>query len=195
MAETTPMGRCRDCKHRDDDAKETLEKTKGATGSGTIACRLWHEAIKNMPRTHERLKDNEEWNRKSWLFRSDITSEFAKWSVKLSPYPFPENLEKIVGYLDRCLIKEVGWKTAGMAELSLNDINKLLYAILWDLEPFMAWNRCKVGETPEITFTCRYNGTRDPDHDFIDLDALLHNVCIGLRDERRKNDAFKFGEA
>jgi len=27
-------------------AKETLEKTKGGCGSGTIACRLWHELNK-----------------------------------------------------------------------------------------------------------------------------------------------------
>jgi hypothetical protein len=30
----------------------------------------------------------------------------------------------------------------------------------------------------------------DPDRDFIDLDALLHNVCLDIRLERRASDAF-----
>jgi len=79
-----------------------------------------------------------------------------------------------------------------MCEASLCDISRQLYAILYEqgVAEFDAWNRCKVGETPEIQFSCRYDNRQDPDRDFIDLDALLHNVCLTIRDERRKNKAF-----
>ena len=58
-----------------------------------------------------------------------------------------------------------------MAELSLCEINKLCFDILYeqDVKEFDAWNE---GE------------------DFIDLDALLHNVCLDIRLERRAFKAF-----
>ena len=37
---------------------------------------------------HERFK------RMVWVFKEDFTGALAKWLVKQSPYPVPDNLEK-----------------------------------------------------------------------------------------------------
>ena len=71
-------------------------------------------------------------------------------------------------------------------------INKALHDILYEqgVAEFDNWNKCKVGETPDMIFISSCDGRRNPDRDFIDLGALLHNVCVTIRDERRKNKAF-----
>ena len=71
-----------------------------------------------------------------------------------------------------------------MTELSLVEINKLCWDILGDFQPFLDWNKSKKGKE-EILFTSRFSKT-DPDYDFIDLDALLCNVCLDIRTERRE---------
>lgn len=151
-------------------------------------------AISAMGKTHERLSDDVEWSERSkrWTFAHDIVGAFAMWACRQSPYAVPDGLESVCKYLHACLLKSVSWDAAGMTELSLCDINKLLYEILYEqgVEAFDSWNRCKKGETPEIAFSSRFDGPSDPDRDFIDLDALLHNVCLTIRDERRKNKAF-----
>ena len=149
------------------------------------------KAIKNMPKTYERLASNEEWTEKRWTFKSDITGGLAKYAVSQSPYPCPDNLGKVINYLDACLEKEVDWGNHGMVELSLRDISKLLYDILYEqgFTYFDDWNKSKKGKV-EIQFTSRYSGKPDPDYDFIDLDALLHNVCLDIREERRASDKF-----
>lgn len=149
-------------------------------------------AIGAMGRTHERLRDDPEWAEQCWTFPKDITGAFAMWACRQSPYGAPDGLEEVCKYLHACLVRSVPWDANQMAKLSLSDINKLLYEILYEqgVEKFDAWNRCKVGETPEMAFTSRFYGKPDPDHDFIDLDALLHNVCLTIRAERRADKAF-----
>ena len=145
------------------------------------------KAINNMPKTYERLANDPEWSEKKdkWIFRDEIVGAFAKWACCQSPYACPDNLEIVCKYLDSCLKKEVDWETAGMTELSLVEINKLCWDILGDFQPFLDWNKSKK-ETDKIVFTSRYSGKRDPDYDFIDLDALLHNVCLDIRTKRRE---------
>ena len=53
------------------------------------------------------------------------------------------------------------------------EIKKMLFDILEGTEQFDAWN----------TKECLGS-------DWLDLDALLHNVCISIRDERRTHKAF-----
>jgi len=147
--------------------------------------------VTNMPKSHNRLSDDPEWSVKRWIFKKDITRGLAKYAVAQSPYPCPDNLTEVIRYLDACLEKEVDWEVCEMAELSLCDINKLLYDILYEqgFTFFDDWNKSKKGNV-EIQFTSRYDGPGDPDYDFIDLDALLHNVCLDIRMERRAFDKF-----
>ena len=148
-------------------------------------------SITNMPKTYNRLSDSPEWSIKRWTFKSDITRGLAKYAIAQSPYSCPNNLEEVINYLDACLEKEVDWEKFGMVELSLCDINKLLYDILYEqgISYFDNWNKSKKGNV-KISFSSRYSGKEDPDYSFIDLDALLRNVCLDIRMERRANDKF-----
>jgi len=153
--------------------------------------------IKNIPKTHERKDDDEEWTKKRYTNKKEITSGLAKNAVSQSPYACPYGLEGVVKYLDECLTKSVEWDQWGFTCLSLIDISKLLYDILYDqgFILFDNWNKPKRGDEA-IVFFSRDSVPRDADYDFIDLDALLHNVCIDIRNERREFDRFnkKFDE-
>lgn len=148
-------------------------------------------SIMGTHKTHERLSGDPEWSTPHWTSRTAIVGAFAQWACRQSPYGVPDGLENVCKYLNECLKREWKWKMQ-MAELSLCDINRALYSILYEkgVSEFDAWNRCKTGNTPNIQFSSALDGERDPDRDFIDLDALLHNVCITIRDERRKDAEF-----
>jgi len=148
--------------------------------------------ILNLPKTFERLLYDSEWTRKRWTFKHDIVGAFAKFAIIQSPYNVPKGLEFVCNFLSLELDKFVKWENAGMTELSLCDINKILYDILYEkgIEPFDNWNKCEIGETPDIVSASRFDSRPNPDHDFIDLDALLHNVCLDIRMERRDFDTF-----
>jgi len=64
----------------------------------------------------------------------------------------------------------------GFIELSLCDINRMLHDFLMDqdMSIFDGWN------TEEIM-----------GKHWLDLDALLHNVCLTIRDERRDDARFE----
>lgn len=154
--------------------------------------------ILNTPPVYERAKDDPEWSVKRWTFNKEIVGSFAKYAVQASPYACPEGLEFVCNFLSIELDKVFDFNTAGMAEISLCEINKALYDILYEkgIEPFDNWNKCKAGNTPDIVYTSRFDGKPNPDNDFIDLDALLRNVCLDIRMERRASDLFdaKFKE-
>lgn len=135
--------------------------------------------IKNLPKPHERNTDPE-WTNKRYTGIRQITSGLAKcairqiWCVSEDNGPaFPPSIEKVIGYLHSALRKY--FDKLGYAKLSLNDISKMLYDTLYEqnISIFDSWN----------TRECLGDN-------WIDLDALLRNVCIDIIDERRKNDAF-----
>jgi len=160
-------------------------------------------AIKNIPPDYERLSSDPEWSTPGWIFRHEIVGALAKWAIRQCPQGIPTGLENVLGYLDACLKRSVNWdECAGMAQLSLCQINRLLHDILMNqgIEAFDNWNKTQAeldgkGKTSDLQFNSRY-GDPDPYYDFIDLDALLRNVCIDVRDERRADDNFnkKFEE-
>jgi hypothetical protein len=145
--------------------------------------------IASTPKTYLRLADDPEWAAKRYTCRTEITGAFARWAVRQSPYGCPDGLESVVRYLDACLKTAVTWDGVGFAELSLCDINRVCWDILGDFAPFQAWNKAKKG-SEEVVFVSAFGPPPDPDHDFIDLDALLHNVCIDIRTKRRVDDEF-----
>lgn len=136
--------------------------------------------INNMPYSYERFKDNPEWSVPCVTNIKYITGAFAQWSVRqLHETPYPPNLEKLIGYLDACLRKEFlkkedsKWNQEGWGKFSLCEVNKMLHDFLWEDPTFNEWNSDKVlGDN------------------WLDIEALLHNVCLSIRDERRDNDRF-----
>lgn len=145
------------------------------------------KALKEAGRpAYQRLSNDEEWTVKRWTFITEILGSFAKYAIQLSPYTFPDNLEQVVKYLDACLKKSYEWEVIEgkhWAQISLCDINKMLHDILMEqnIEYFDNWNK-KKKDIPRVS--------GDPDTEFIDLYALLHNVCLDLRTERREFDRF-----
>lgn len=139
-------------------------------------------AISSMPETHERLSGDPEWNTKKLTSYRDITAALAYWLVhqfiedKSAPAHAP-GLEEAISFLTSCIKSK--FDENGFAMLSLCDINKLCWEVLSDLPRFKSWNE---KETMG-------------DH-WLDLSALLHNVCITIRQDRRDFDAFnaKFEE-
>ena len=142
-------------------------------------------AINNMPETYERLSNNQEWSEKRWTHYRDLTGGLAYWAVhqfagsdvgknynqdKNPPY-FAPGLENVIGYLSACIRPQ--FNDCGFKEMSLCDVNKMLWEVLRDCEIFKSWN------TEEVCGKA-----------WLDLSALLHNICLTIRNDRRKNDAF-----
>ena len=135
------------------------------------------EAINSIPKTYERLKDDLEWNTKRCTSITDILGLFVKYAVIQCGGFVPPEIYGVVGYLKKELIKREFTELTDefrFQDLSLCDISKLLWDILGDFPLFTNWN----------------DSTVMTGMDWIDLDALLHNVCIGIRADRRDFDRF-----
>jgi len=131
-------------------------------------------AFAAMPPDHIRLAGDSEWNTKRITNWREITGGLAHWAVRQIPEtddtPFPPGLEKMLGLLTAIIrpkFDKMAW-----AELSLCDISKMLHDALWDEPIFQSWNDEKV--LPG----------------WLDLDALLRNVCLVIRQDRRASDKF-----
>lgn len=137
-------------------------------------------AINNMPESWERLANYPEWCTKGWIFASDISGYLAGNAVKLYK-KCPPNLVSVVDYVATCLYREFEKRDHFkdkqlndiICQLSLCEINKMLWDILGDLSIFQEWN------TEEVMG--KY---------WLDLSALLHNVCLDVRRSRRENKRF-----
>lgn len=149
-----------------------------------VAQNKLENAIKNMKPSYERLANDHEWSAKRWTFIKEILGSFAKYSIQLSPYGMPENLEKVLKYLEACLRKSYEWDVVEgkhWAQISLCEINKMLHDILGDFNLVLEWNEKKKDTRRDPD---------DPDTDFIDIHALFHQVCIDIRTDRREFDRF-----
>lgn len=137
-------------------------------------------AILRMPETYDRLAGNPEWNTPAWTGDLEIVGLLSRWAIQQA-VGLPPKLTDVVGYTAACLRKTGRFKSWGddipqHAEMSLCDVNRMLWDILRDCKPFNDWNEKKVMEPLGLQW--------------IDLSALLHNVCISLRNDRRHDAAF-----
>jgi len=164
--------------------KEPLFNTNGTLNK---KCLEKIEEIIDMP-TYKRLANDPEWNEQEWTFLKEITGAFAYWAIRQLQYiPYPPDLINLIGYLHTCLQREferlpqdrITKLCSGrqiMVKISLCEINRLLYYILMDVKCFLEWNKEEIMQD-----------------DWLDLGALLHNVCLTIRDERRVNKRFDEG--
>jgi len=135
------------------------------------------QAIRNTPETWERLAGEPEWNTPRVVTDVDIIGRLAGCAVRAFNGA-PPNLSEVIDFAHACLLRGPFAESSDyggfrMARLSLCDINRLLWEYLGDLKSFNDWNKVEVvGER------------------WISLSALLHQVCIEIRNERRHNLAF-----
>ncbi len=145
-------------------------------GFANEACaRELEAALRDMPETHERLAGNPEWNLKGWVFLHQIVGLVIYWSIRNIDYtherPIMPNVEQVATWLHLQL--RPAFDENQMARLSLCEINKMLHDALDDLTVFREWSDPSiVGES------------------WIDLSAIMHNVCLSIRGERRLDAAF-----
>ena len=130
--------------------------------------------IQNMPPDWERLADDPEWSTKIYLRWRDITGYLANWAIRNisdnDPTPYPPKLESVIGYLNACIRPK--FDKLGYAHFTLCEINKMLHEILMPEQMFLDWNDSKIIKG------------------WLDLDALIRNVCLSIRDEKRESDRF-----
>lgn len=139
-------------------------------------------AIKNMPPTYERLANNPEWSRSYCTTDSDFVAYLARWAVAQNRTLPPPGMDNVLRYVRACL-RETYLKPHDPdcddpmfhADLSLCDVNRILWEILADNKQFNDWND---------------KDAEGMDGWFIDLHALLHNVCVSIRNDRRHYFAF-----
>jgi len=157
-----------------------------------VAYKQMVNRIKNIEPAYERLKNNQEWSKKELTDKKQILSNFGKCAIRLSLYSIPSHLEEIICYLDKCLEKDISWDKDKYTYLSLCNINKLLYNILYEknISYFDEWNEPKKDWRKSDFETFQEACETDIDYDYISLDALLHNVCLEIREERRIFKAF-----
>jgi len=182
-----------------DDIKMLSQPLTTEDGFLNEACiKELNSTILNMPEAYERLLNDEEWATKRITSIQDITSSFAKCATYLSGYAYPNNLEKMIGYLHACLKRDIDWDKSryNFCDLSLCDINKLLHDILGKEKDIIEWNTPKKDWRNSEYDEFQKAEEADPDYGFIDIGALFQNVCIEIRKERRSFDAFnkKFDE-
>lgn len=135
-------------------------------------------AMLNMPESYDRLADDPEWSTKFWTSDIDILGALASSAVECFG-DCPPALAEVIGYVRVCLRRDVFTEDGcdendrfRLAELSLCDINRLLWQYLGDLPQFVHWNDIKAHKN------------------WIDLSACLHNPCVQIRNERRHHRAF-----
>lgn len=124
-----------------------------------------------------------------WISRSRVLGELASWAVQQSPYPVPENLEvALLAFL-------VQWPH-GEDYTSFDNIGALERTIMETIgkvPEIQAWNERK-NKREGPSFVSRYSAPRDPDDDFIDLDALARNIAMACwhdaADDKNFNDDF-----
>lgn len=136
-------------------------------------------ALDSIPETYERLAGDPEWNTPRLTHYRHIVGALAMWAVRnldddANDVPYhPEGLEQVVGYVAAVLKPQFDGDGCspmkGFKEVSLCEINKMLHVMLNDekFAPFQEWDK------------------------WLDLSALLHNVCLTIRDERRQWDEFE----
>ncbi len=118
------------------------------------------------------------------ISESRFLGAVADCAVQQSPYHRPDNLELVLDKLHENLGDFFKSQQLGFAEFDngkavITFVRNSLRAI----PEYVAWNDRKNGNDAPLKFTSRYDGSGDPDDDFIDLDALEMNVCEILEAE------------
>lgn len=102
--------------------------------------------------------------------RSTVLGELANWAVQQSPYTVPDNLQKAIHEFAAAFAP-----TGEIFTTNCRDLLTLVREAFEECPSILAWNESKKGDH-QIVFVSRYDKPQ-PDHDFIDLDALARNVA------------------
>lgn len=135
------------------------------------------EKIRKIGKTYKRLENDPEWTIEWPVSLNEILGNFAKSAISCGGNTYPKNLENLTEHLRERIKEEIDPVLVDgsiiIYKLSICEINELMWKILGNIPHFQAWN------TKEVM-----------GGDWIDLDAVLHNICIDIRNDRRHMLAF-----
>lgn len=110
---------------------------------------------------------------KFWVCRKNFIGSLAKWAVMQSPYSYPENLETVLLKFSDHIAPY--FDNLDMKLFSVFEVEEFVKGNLITIPEFLNWNERKNGREG-MGFVSRFDGARNPDDDFIDLDALYRNI-------------------
>lgn len=112
------------------------------------------------------------------ITHKQVIGQFAIWAIRQHPYGRPEGLFDLCDVLTE---KSAAWPD-GVASLHMWEVAGSREIELWlrdalnDHPVLSAWNTPRSGHAQQFVTVSRYGGPQ-PEHDFIDIDALLGNVA------------------
>lgn len=110
------------------------------------------------------------WDNTSFMTsRSAVLGALASWSVRQSPYLYPDNLEKGLLEFDSVFVADDHF------EINCNALRNQIYTVIDKCPTILGWSVPKKGR--HITVFCSRYDQPHPDYDFIDLSALARNVA------------------
>lgn len=126
-------------------------------------------------------------DRKLLVSRRQLVASLAHWGIRQAPYTLPDDLVYVLLKFDEDLSKQ--WTddpVFSFAEFTRKELTELLRSTLMAIPQFKDWNLSAVEKDKGVKvddesrkpfmFTSRYHQPK-PEHDFIDLDAIIGNIC------------------
>jgi len=121
-------------------------------------------------------------NREVYAFPDDFTGALAKWLVKQSPYPVPDNLPVCIEKFHLAVIEAFNFDTGGMAKIELGGLTSQVNELLESIPEIAALNEPKTGHNEHIFVSRYHDGPSNPDDDFIDIMAVAQNITCEFAD-------------
>jgi hypothetical protein len=137
----------------------------------------------------EALFDDPEWTTKKWIHIKTLIESVSVGIISADPYHFnyyiPKNFEIVMNYYIKNIEKIFNKEEC--IEICLIKIEGLNRKILMSCPEFLEWNT--IGDNNEIIICTRYDETKN-EKSFIDLDSMLRNTSIYIRDYIRKIEQY-----
>lgn len=127
------------------------------------------------------LRTEEEDTKPRLITHKDVIGQFAMWALRQHPYGRPDGLFDVTDAIEAAAKAwPDGIDSLKMWEVgSWQEIEDWLRQGLRDHPVLTAWNTPRSGHTQQIVSSSRFWAPK-PEHDFIDIDALLRNVAMGV---------------
>lgn len=123
-----------------------------------------------------------------YVGKNDILGSLAKWGVRLSPYTYPNDLNRAMDELEQALPDGENRGDACLAyRMNAKALGAMIHEAIAKCATIMNWNNRKSGAKGP-GFVTRYSKP-DPDNDFIDIDALVRNIVHDIVLEHAIHDA------
>lgn len=135
--------------------------------------------------------------------RKNLLGEIANWGIQQCTTKLPFELEKTLLLVNEALKDKFSESKYGFGfvDFEYDELKDFLKKVLMPIPEFYKWNLTKMEYDKGIdvdsptrapfTFTSRYdNSPEECDHDFIDLGALIGNVCNAVKWDYERNKAF-----